>query len=170
MKKRCMLAVVMVGLFALAQGVCAGVRAESDQGLGLGVILGEPTGISVKKWISDEHAIDAAIAWSFSENDSFQFHADYLIHNFGLLKTDAAVGRLPVYYGIGGRVKLRDNNNDRGRNNDDTLIGVRVPFGISYIFAHAPLDIFAEIVPIFDVVPDTDFDINAAIGIRFYFR
>lgn len=166
MKKRSMLAVAVIGLFALAQGVFA----EPKRGLGVGVIVGEPTGISIKKWISDERAIDAALAWSFSENDSFQFHADYLIHNFGLLNIEPADHRLPVYYGIGARVKLRDSNNDRGRNNDDTLIGIRVPFGISYIFKDEPFDIFAEIVPVLDVVPDTDFDINAAIGVRFYFR
>ena len=52
--------------------------AHAQDGLGVGVILGEPTGISLKAWTSDKHAVDAAVAWSFSENDSFQFHADYL--------------------------------------------------------------------------------------------
>ena len=146
----------------------SGVRAED--GLGVGVIVGEPTGISIKKWISQEHALDAALAWSFSGNDSFQFHMDYLIHNFKLLKVDAKNGQLPVYFGIGGRVKLKDNQNDKNHNNNDPQIGVRVPFGICYLFAEQPLEIFAEIVPILDVVPDTDFDINAAIGIRYYFR
>ncbi|MBP2681688.1 MAG: hypothetical protein H6Q78_1551, partial [Candidatus Krumholzibacteriota bacterium] len=45
----------------------------------------------------------------------------------------------------------------------------RVPVGLTYIFDGAPLDIFFEIVPILDLIPDTEFDANAAIGIRFYF-
>jgi hypothetical protein len=31
------------------------------------------------------------------------------------------------------------------------------------------LDLFAELVPVLDVAPDADEDINAAIGLRFYF-
>ncbi len=146
----------------------AGVRAE--EGIGLGVILGEPTGISVKKWLSHDTAIDGAAAWSFSENDSFQLHADYLIHNFGLLKTAQVGGRLPVYFGVGGRFKLQNNDNWHGRNNNDALLGVRIPFGISFLPAKAPVEIFAEIVPILDVFPATHFDLNGAIGARYYFR
>jgi len=144
--------------------------AYAQDGIGVGVIVGEPTGISLKKWLNDKHAVDAAAAWSFSENDSFQFHADYLIHNFTLLKSDDIVGKLPVYFGLGGRLKLKEENNGKGRNDDGALFGVRIPFGISYLFTDLPVDIFMEIVPILDVAPDTEFEINAGIGVRFYFR
>lgn len=161
---RVRIAAVVVGvLLAMATG------AWADDGFGVGIIVGEPTGISVKKWIGKDRAIDAAAAWSFSENDSFQFHADYLIHNFGLLHTGSVGGRLPVYYGIGGRIKL-ENNNGSGRNDHNALIGVRIPVGISYMFPKNPVDLFFEIVPILDVAPDTRFALNAAIGARFYFR
>jgi hypothetical protein len=136
----------------------------AKQGLGVGAIVGEPTGISVKTWTNKKHALDFAAAWSLSQNDNFQFHMDYLIHNFSAIRTDASVGRLPLYYGIGGRIKLQDNKG----NDNDTLFGVRFPLGISYVFTKAPFDFFAEIVPIVDLAPDTDFDINAAVGIRVY--
>ena len=143
-------------LFALVFGM---TEARGENGLGVGVIVGEPTGISIKKWIGETWAVDAAAAWSFSGNESFQFHADYLIHNFFLRLPKDFIGRLPVYYGVGCRIKL----------DEDALVGIRIPFGISYLFAHAPVDLFVEVVPILDVTPDTDLDINAAIGVRFYF-
>jgi hypothetical protein len=62
----------MLFAFLLMAGTASG-----GQGIGLGVILGEPTGVSFKAWIDNRTAIDAAAAWSFSENDSFQFHTDY---------------------------------------------------------------------------------------------
>ena len=68
---------------------------------------------------------------------------------------------LPLYFGVGGRLRLRDNRDDD--------IGVRIPVGLAYMFADAPFDIFVEVVPILDLVPDTDFDLNAALGGRFYF-
>lgn len=151
---------------AMLVGVLPTMAAE---GLGLGVIVGEPTGVSIKNWVSERHAIDAAAAWSFSENDSIQLHADYLIHDFSLLRPEGLTGRMPVYVGLGARVKLKESDNTGGRNVDDDLVGVRIPVGVSYLFNDAAVELFAELVPILDVAPDSDFDINAAIGARLYF-
>ena len=139
----------------------------AEEGLGVGVIVGEPTGITLKKWIGADRAIDGAAAWSLSGDNSLQLHADYLVHDFGLLKPGNINGKLPVYIGVGGRILLNDDRHDR---HNDTVLGVRVPFGISYLMAKAPVEIFLEIVPILDVVPSTELDLNAAIGARFYFR
>ena len=158
---------VLVVIVVLAFVLAADAQQE---GFGLGVIVGEPTGLSLKKWLNDQDAIDVAAAWSFSENDSFQLHADYLRHNYDLLQAPTLAGQLPVYFGVGARIKFKDANNGKGKNDDDTLVGIRIPLGITYLFVVTPLDIFAEIVPILDIAPKTDLDINAALGIRYYFQ
>lgn len=139
-------------------------NARARDTFGLGFIIGEPTGLSLKYWLDKEHAIDGAAAWSSSENDSFQLHADYLIHNYELLNAD----NLPVYYGLGARLKFKDHDG-RGRNRNDAIFGIRIPLGVTYLFDDAPLDLFFELVPVLDIAPDVDLDINAAIGLRFYF-
>ena len=128
-----------------------------DQDFGLGFMLGEPTGISFKKWTGSKTAIDGAVAWSFSGQNSLHLHADYLVHRFDLIKVEK--GRLPVYFGLGARFKLEDR----------TKFGVRIPIGVCYLFEEATLDVFFELVPIFDLVPDTAFKISGSIGIRYYF-
>ena len=138
------------------------------EGLALGIILGEPTGISIKAWVDDKTAVDGAAAWSFSGYDSFQLHADYLIHYFDVMEADDLRGALPVYVGIGGRIRLREEH--RGDDDEDVTLGVRLPFGMTYIPDSAPVDVFVEFVPILDVVPDTDFDLAAGFGARFFFR
>lgn len=144
------------------------IGTAQDSGLGIGIIVGEPTGISLKKWTSATTAIDGAVAWAFDRNTSVQLHGDFLMHNFNLLKTD--VGRLPVYYGVGGRVKF-DDERRRGRDTDrHTRVGVRVPVGMAYLFDRAPVDVFLEIVPILDLAPSSDFGLNAAIGARYFFN
>lgn len=145
------------------------VRAEDGE-VGIGVIIGDPTGISGKKWIDDENAVAGALAWSLSDGNSIQLHADYLFHRYGWFQPKELKGRVPLYFGVGGRVKLKDDDNGKGKNDGDILIGVRFPLGLSYIFSEAPFDIFVEIAPIFDVVPDADFELTAAIGARFYFK
>lgn len=124
---------------------------------GLGIVLGEPTGLSFKTWTGGASAIDAALAWSFEGEDSFHFHIDWLRHDFGVV--DVEKGALPFYYGIGGRLKAED----------DTRLGARGVFGFAYLFQNAPFDIFLEVAPILDLVPDSDFLWNGALGTRFFF-
>ena len=65
----------------------------------------------------------------------------------------------PSTIGIGGRLKA----------GDDTRLGLRFVVGASYIFEYAPFDIFLEIVPVMDVVPKTELDMNASFGGGFWF-
>jgi len=131
--------------------------AAAQGNFGLGIILGEPTGVSAKLWITDRTAVDVAAAWSFSNEAAFHLHADYLFHNFDLIAVEK--GKLPVHFGIGARAKFED----------DSKFGVRIPVGLTYIFDGAPVDIFFEVVPILDLAPDTEFTANAAVGIRYFF-
>ena len=153
-----------------AVGMLIACNAGAQEKLGIGIIAGEPTGVTLKKWQDNRVAIDMAAAWSFSENDSFQFHMDYLIHDYTVFRPAELKGKLPLYYGIGGRIKLRDNDNNRNRTNDDALIGVLVPIGIAYLLPKDPFEFFGEIVPTLDIAPATDLDINAALGFRYYLR
>jgi hypothetical protein len=136
--------------------VWGSVQAQ-DRGFGLGVILGEPTGISGKLWTGHGTAIDGAVAWSFEKESSMHLHGDILHHSSNRARVDE--GKLLFYYGIGGRVKFEDKSK----------VGIRVPLGINYLFANSPLDFFLEIVPILDLAPKTDFSLNGAIGIRYFF-
>lgn len=145
-----LLILLVSGLFAL------NVMAQGD-GFGLGVILGEPTGLSGKYWVSEKSAIDGGVAWSMYDEGSLHLHADYLFHAFNLI--NVSKGQLPLYFGLGARVKLAD----------DVRFGARIPVGLDYLFEDAPLDIFLEIVPILDLVPATAFNMNGAIGIRYWF-
>ena len=135
-----------------------------DSGIGVGIIAGEPTGLSLKGWLTERTAWAGAAAWSFDSNTSFHLHGDYLIHRYDLLHVEN--GRLPVYYGLGARVKF----DDRGYGHARTRTGIRIPVGVNYHFEQAPVDLFLEVAPILDVAPKTDFSINAAIGARVFFR
>lgn len=124
----------------------------------LGAILGEPTGISAKYWFSPATAFDAAVSWSLrDEHEDMYIHGDFLWHDHSIIEDPS--GLVPIYYGIGGRAILAD----------DPRLGARVPVGISWLLGGAPLDLFVEVAGILDIVPDTDFDLNGGIGIRFVF-
>lgn len=136
------------------------VQAQVNGGggkLGVGVLLGEPTGISVKKWNNQRSAFDLGVAWSFvGSNDRIHLHADYLLHSWF---SDIKKGELAFYYGIGGRMVF----------SNDPTVGVRIPFGLNYMIEDAPVGLFVEAVPILDLTPATEFNGNGAIGVRYYF-
>jgi len=134
-----------------------------DKGFGLGIIVGEPTGIAFKGWLDNKSAVDGGVAWSFLNNGSFHVHVDYLRH-IDLESTSS--GNFLFYYGIGGRIKAKNSNNN---NSDDARFGARIPLGLTYVFASEPIDIFLEAVPVLDFTPKTDASFNGALGARFYF-
>jgi hypothetical protein len=130
-----------------------------DQGAWeLGVLLGEPTGFSAKYWTTSNTALDFGAAWSFQGKGQFHFHCDYLFHNYEIIKVDR--GSLPVYFGIGGRVRFDE---------DDSRLGLRIAIGAEYLFDEYPMSLFFEVAPIVDFAPETEADLNGGFGIRYVF-
>ena len=136
--------------------ILAGSLSAQDSGMGAGIVVGEPTGVSVKSWISSNDAFDAGIAWSLS-NGWFHLHADYLRHSFGLIPVE--VGQLPLYYGAGAVLGI----------GSEFSLGVRIPLGISYLFDDVPMDVFIEIAPTLWLIPETSFTVQGGIGVRYWF-
>jgi hypothetical protein len=127
---------------------------------GLGMMIGEPTGVSFKHWTSPKNAFDVGLAWSFAGrgDDEIQVHADYLWHT-PLKSADAALRRTNFYIGVGGRVRFEN----------DTRFGARVPLGFSHFIKDTPLDVFFEVAPIMDLAPETEVSANGGLGLRYFF-
>ena len=135
------------------------VHAQS-KGVGVGPILGEPTGLSTKVWISEHNALTGH--WFFWNDGSPQIQPDYLIHRDLTEEIDQDLcGCIYLNYVIGGRV--RDDTSDN-------RLSARVPLGTTYASGKSSLDVFIEIVSMLDFAPETAFDLNAAVGVRFYFN
>jgi hypothetical protein len=149
-------------------------RAEGGN-FGLGLIIGSPTGLSLKYYLSKGHAFDAAVGLTTIGADGLHVHADYLWHPF-ILASEGSFD-LAFYVGIGGRLL----DHDRGRGHEDDFhLGARGPVGLVFDFLKSgvPLDVFVEVALIVDFIFDNDkgddhdgvdLDLNAGIGARYYF-
>lgn len=124
-----------------------------------GLVLGEPTGASLKYWLDRRMAIDGAIGWSFYRGSDFHIHSDFLWHRYDVFHVSE--GELPLYFGVGARVKFRDNADD--------LVGIRIPVGVSYLFQDVPVDVFFEVAPIIDVAPSLRGSFTVGVGARYRF-
>jgi len=126
---------------------------------GAGIVVGEPTGASLKYFFSETLAVDGALGWSFYDDADFDAHSDVLFHRHHLVDTSA--GDLAGYLGVGGRVQIRDNADDR--------FGVRVPVGVSFMLEKVPVDVFGEIAPIVDFSPSVEGALSGGVGVRYWF-
>jgi hypothetical protein len=146
-----------VGAVCMLLVVWAATVSAQERGFGLGISIGEPTGLNGKFWVSGSNAIDGGIAWSFRRQGFLHVHADYLWHFSDIAR--GSVKLLP-YIGVGGRI---------GARNGGAMLGVRVPFGLACFPGRAPIDIFLEVAPVVDLAPATELQGNGGIGIRYYF-
>jgi hypothetical protein len=141
------------------------VAAAQMSGTGIGLVIGEPTGLSLKSWLSGNSAITVGAAWSFQHDGSLFLWADYTLHSFDI--TNSGSDRsLAFYYGLGGKVSLVDRG---GNDGNDAVIGARIPLGLMIPLRRAPVDFFVEVVPTIDLAPDTDFGVNGGIGAHLFF-
>jgi len=153
---------------------------------GLGLELGAPTGLSGKYFLGGgmvaiQGGVGIVESWG---DDGVHAHVEVVWH-FALLKRTPAV-EIPLYAGVGGRVlQHRFGSRDRcfnGRFNEpcmdgDTHVGIRAPFGISFVFRRVPMDLFVELAVLVDVAHlDNDFGhdhdhagVSGVLGGRYYF-
>ena len=160
----------LYGIILFLMMIVAKPVAAQDSGFGLGVIFGEPTGLSAKLWTSKINAFDFGLGFSaggdriaykgdYDNNGRIHFHVDYLWHSFNAI---SASERFPLYYGIGGRF-----NSGAGY---EGSFGVRGVLGIAWLPKSTPIDVFLEVVPVLQLTAGTGLGIDAGLGIRYFFK
>ena len=154
MKKLLTVAVVLIGLQALAQ--------DYKGHYGVGLALGEPSGFSVKKFTDGEQAFQYTLGYSFvTDKESLVFGADYLLHNYDIITAEK--GRISLYYGFGLFLSYDRSESSKGE------VYARIPLGVAYEISDFPADVFFEFAPGIAVFPTPSIVTNFAIGGRFYF-
>ena len=152
---------VIVGLLMAVLPLTA-----SAETFGIGAMVGSPTGITGKLWLDQERAVDIAAEWRTSGDNEFYLHANYLIHAPLKMKENKLKGTTQYYYGAGGYYQERHHKKWA----DEDVFALRLPVGISHQPKVAPIELFAEIVPVLEVSPDSDFDLDIGVGVRYLFR
>jgi hypothetical protein len=148
-----LLAALLLGALFLCDRAPA---AQHDRGIG--PMLGEPTGATLKFWRDQDEAVVFGLGINPFADFSVQASADYVLHIFEFGQ-QFDVPELALYTGLGGRVNGPDDGN--------VELGLRIPVGVNW-FSDERTELFAELTPVLDVAPDWEIDLNAVVGIRFY--
>lgn len=174
-RSRFCVALALVGWLTLSSQDALAQEQKAEKGtFGIGLIIGEPTGISAKLYLSDDTAV-AAAAGSAVVGGGLHAHADFLWHPWILTGTEEeSKFVMPAYIGVGARAL----SHDRGRDGDDDFhLGVRGVAGIVFDFKTIPIDVFVEVAGIAewrlgggdDNHSGLAVTLNAGAGARYYF-
>jgi len=151
----------------------------ANKTFGLGLELGEPTGLTGKYFFSDRAAVDFGLGYIYEHyyyGDGLHLYADLLVHPVSLASNPTF--ELPFY--VGGGIRFWDfeycyqGRCDYGA----SAVGLRIPLGIAFDFNNAPLDIFLQFVPTIDFVSGDYYDrydrsyitFDFSVGLRFWFK
>ncbi len=158
-------------LSPLSKQACAAETGRENE-FGLGIMLGEPTGISGRLNLSSKRSVDFGLARS--DKSYFLILADYLFtfpHAFHTSST--FLSNVTPYVGVGGVLGIADQSfqfrTAFGGATGSTVFGVRIPLGIEWRPSSPPLGVFLEIAPGISILPSTQGFMQGDLGIRFYF-
>lgn len=149
-------------LFTALTGSAASAYTNQPGHLGLGGIIGEPTGISAKYVIDERFAVQGALGLSVVEK-GFWVSSDLLLQFHNVFSRD---GKWPLY--VGGGLVIQDRGNRGKTNRGEASLGVRAVAGVEFHAADR-LSLFGEasIQPF--IIPSIDFGIALAVGARYWF-
>lgn len=153
--RRIILAVIAIAM-ASSQSV-----ASSDRGrVGIGVVLGAPTGFSVKYWENQRIAYQGSIGGMF--NGGVMIGADYLIHENALRNP-----QVPFYYGPGLFLGSAGFGGPEYAH-DRVALGIRGAFGVNFISRDYPFDVAVELGPSLLLTPTVGMVLQLSVALRFY--
>ncbi|MCF7934140.1 MAG: hypothetical protein K9M84_09900 [Spirochaetia bacterium] len=147
--KKCML-ILLVCLAVVAPLAAAGNEGD----ISVGVLLGQPLGLTGKYVINDDLSVAALVGVA---GGALAIHADghYGFDAFTIEDID-----LYPYVGAGVQLGLATGN---------FSMGLNVPVGISYYIADPAIEVYLELVPGLNLVnPFFGFNFGGGIGARYH--
>jgi hypothetical protein len=149
----------------VAAVLCVASTAWADQGVGIGLFVGEPLGLDLKLGLGYRSNLDIVLGW-----DTYRDGRDAYGHVTYLATLGVARGRavsVPFRLGIGMAV-YDDGSFDNGVN-----LAVRAPLEIGLRFHNAPIELYGEVALQLTLIDDNnnndDVDLQGGIGFRVYF-
>jgi hypothetical protein len=153
--RKLLLTTVVFGVVVAARATPA--RAD----FGLGLFLGEPTGLDMKIGLDHRSGLDIVLGFTTLRDGRDGYgHLTYLVTP--LVAQGDAVS-VPLRLGIGAELFGTRN---------DLSFGVRAPFEVGLRFHSTPLELYGEIalaLLFVDPANDVLFDVQGGLGFRLYF-
>lgn len=137
--------------------------------IGIGLKLGDPTGLTAKFKLSKVNSVVVDLGSSYFGNP--RINVDY-IWDFNAFNSS----QVNLYAGLGAVVGLGEGNEffyKRGKDkfyyrDSGVGIGANAVFGLNFMPKNTPLELFVELGALVGISPDFGSNGEGSIGVRFY--
>ena len=149
-----------------AQNASVSNQAKTGQ-VGVGLAVGSLTGLSTQFWLDNDRAINATFA-AERGNSAISVTHLWLFHGVFANVSREANYFVP-YVGVGAIAAFGTQSDYFTRNNENVATAAQVPLGIEFLPSLQRFDIFAELIPTYELTPTGVGFLTADLGARFYF-
>lgn len=169
MKRAAIIVVILTALSLCAYAQTAktsGAKIElefegkpADGPMGIGLFLGQPTGITFEMDLAPSSWVDFKAAWNFGgPGFNLILQGNYEYAFLGKLAINEL--SLTPFAGLGAAVNLYDGG---------VAVGARVPAGVSHRMRNIPIELFLELGLDVYLVPAFDLGFSGGLGARYRF-
>ncbi|MFP4010874.1 MAG: BAPKO_0422 family outer member beta-barrel protein [Spirochaetaceae bacterium] len=155
MKRSGAVAALLASAFLFAPAADA---AGEDSGIGVGFILGDPSGLSLV--VADR--VSLGIGWALANH--LQISTDVWVLDREL-END-----VDWHVGLGAAVKVFNENarltHTQRRESEALALGMRFPVAVQYPWT-ARVELFGEAAPGIEIYPGFDLDVDIGLGLRY---
>lgn len=143
--------------------------AQSPHGIGVGVMLGEATGLHAAYRPKEGLSAQAGAGWSFV-HDMFQTHADLQVPVAILKPGDDTTLEIPIYLGGGAQLEIGDSSQRRA---DPLGFALRGSATVVVRDKELPFDAFLDVAPVAYLWAERnpllgiDLDVHAGVHVFF---
>lgn len=150
--KKTLLVIILVACSVFALSAAKYDRAD---GFGIGLSAGYPVAGGAFKYGMGDFRIVGTVGYNFNNHVAVEAGVQYDLSRFN-------IDRLPFYINVGvtGAAYFSDEFHS---------FSINVPFGLSYFFMNAPIEVFFKLAPGIQIRSSSvEPDFGAALGILFY--
>ncbi|MFM6929241.1 MAG: hypothetical protein ACKOX6_12310, partial [Bdellovibrio sp.] len=136
-------------VMTLALAFLTGNSAHAESALG--IVIGDPTGLSGRTNLDAEHSIEGALAVTSEHYHGLHLHGTYL---WDQARTFHLQNSKPIYmyYGLGARII----SIDRDKHDGEIALAARAPIGVLMKINNPNLEFFGELAAALNVTPNVD--------------
>lgn len=148
--------ILSVLLVTLAVALPDEADAQYRRGnVGLGGQIGEPSGLTLKVYQRPGFAYDFLAAWDLEDFFFLNVH--------GLYERPLQDSPLRYYFGPGVLLGIQDREDD-----DEVTAGISFALGLNFFIEQ--FEVYLQVTPRLEVIPETKGDFGGGVGLRFYFQ
>lgn len=140
--------------------------------LGLGAVIGAPTGLSANYFLSPTRTVHTTLAYDFGGDDDLQLASHYTWRRNTLSIERVRFG---WFYGLGARLAFNDHDHHHHNHHDDDHddghfnFGPSGTLGLFHEFKEVPLEIFLKGNLTVNIIEDTGVDGDLMLGLHYNF-